>query len=210
MATGSGWDSGGAGGRGEWRAGSSLESAPAEGYNVTHTGRGGQFCPHFSLMVGPPAPPASLCCCCVGWGGREKCHCHRSPRQRRQRNPAVQWGQRHIAVELYQGHVRVSYDRAATPAPPSTGSASCCPPAALKRWWWAGAGGRESLLSRGLLGQEQVVMRIPRDLGCPSGSGIQTLASAVPHWVEDLGPELWSQASTPPPHRGSIVGREAD
>lgn len=50
-----------------------------------------------------------------------------------------------------------------------------------------GAAGSRLLPQRGLLGQEQVVMRIPRDLGCPSGSGIQT-AECSPTQVEDLGP----------------------
>ena len=188
-------------GKGEWERGLQPGSAPAEGY-VTHTGRGGQFCPHFSFNGGSsfcPTRQPVLLLCGVGW--ERKCHCHRSPRQKTTESCCtmgttitLQWSStRAMCVSVTT--------RAATPAPPSTGSASSCPPAALKGWWRGRAG--ESLLpQRGLLGQEQVVIRIPRDLGCPSGNGIQT-AECSPTlglriWGLSCGPKLPHPTTTSP------------
>lgn len=191
--TGSGWDSGGAGGRGSGRADSSLGQHLLKAMSLTQAGEDSSA--RISLlMVGPPAPPASLCCCCVGWGGRENAIAI-GLHGRRQRNPAVQWGQRShcsgalpgpCACQLRPGqlsqlrHLQVVLP-AAHQLPSSAGGGG------------GGRGAGESLLpQRGLLGQEQVVMRIPRDLGCPSGSGIQT-AECSP----TLGPRIWGLSCGP-------------
>ena len=91
--TGSGWDSSGVGGRGSGREDSSLGQHPLKAMSLTQAEEDSSA--RISLlMVGPPsAPPASLCCCCVGWGGRESAIAI-GLHGRRQRNPAVQWGQR--------------------------------------------------------------------------------------------------------------------
>lgn len=81
-------------------------------------------------------------------------------------------------MELYQGHVRVSCDPGSYPSSAIYRYGGLLQAPQLP----SRAGG---LPGRGLLSQEQVVIGTTRDLGCPSGKGIQTTESSPM-----LGPRL--------------------
>lgn len=70
-----------------------------------------------SLPMGTPcAPPASLCCCCGGWGWRDSALAHQVSTAEDNGILLYNGDNDHIAVELYQGHVRVSYDPGSYPS----------------------------------------------------------------------------------------------
>lgn len=62
------------------------------------------------------APSASLCRCCMGWGGRESATAHQVSTAEDNGILLYNGDNDHIAVELYQGHVRVSYDPGSYPS----------------------------------------------------------------------------------------------
>lgn len=67
--------------------------------------------------MGPPSvPPPSLCCCCMGQGGRESATSYQVSTAEDNGILLYNGDNDHIAVELYQGHVRVSYDPGSYPS----------------------------------------------------------------------------------------------
>lgn len=162
--------------------------------------------PHFSFNGGSsfcPTRQPVLLLCGVGW--ERKCHCHRSPRQKTMESCCTMGTTTTLRWSSTRATCVSVMTRAATPAPPSTGSASSCPPAALKGWGGGGVAATERS-SGPRAGAYQD----------PQRSGLLKWKWHSNHWVqshtgsEDLGPELWSQASPSHHHLtgGSIVGRE--
>ncbi|KAF5911264.1 hypothetical protein HPG69_019632 [Diceros bicornis minor] len=113
------------------------------------------------------APPTSLCHCCVGWGRKESAVTRQVSTAEDNGILLYNGDNDHIAVELYQGHVRVSYDPGSYPS------------SAIYRSCWS------SGLSGEVPRQGWAKLKpIPWGGGTPSSSSAETINDGQFHTVE--------------------------
>lgn len=97
-------------------AATSLCQHPLEDVSPGVVGGGPLCTQHSSCRCGPLICPTYLCHCCVGWGGRESALAPQVSTAEDNGILLYNGDNDHIAVELYQGHVRVSYDPGSYPS----------------------------------------------------------------------------------------------